>query len=169
MQTHFTLLFTVEITKSRPIQPKHWGEMTNVVFYTESPTLLSACEKGRRTAGTGNSGVRACIIKTRTLRPVEAEFARRLSSREVVAFPRGSCIVWRPPLKRLCSRVLLFWPSKGKSFGQLWQSSLFLWKVHLMPFIFNSPSKWWGMYGSERPSGQKVLPLKTFASMCRFH
>lgn len=62
--------------------------MTNDVFYTESPTLFNVCEKGMRTAGTGNSSVRACIMKTRTLRPVEAEFARRLSSREVVAFSK---------------------------------------------------------------------------------
>lgn len=127
MHTHTSLCFSLsKYLKSRPIQPKHWREMTNVVFYTESPTLFSACEKGRHTAGTGNSGVRACIIKTRTLRPVEAEFARRLSSREVVAFPRGSCIVWRLPLKKALFSCLVVLAVKGEK----------LWPVMtIIPFV----------------------------------
>lgn len=100
--------------------------MTNIVFYTESPTLFSACKKGRHTAGTGNSGVRACIIKTRTLRPVEAKFACRLSPREVVAFPRGSCIVWRPPLKKALFSCLIVLAIKGEK----------LWPVKtIIPFV----------------------------------
>lgn len=137
---------------------------TNAVFYTRSPTLFSACEKGRRTAGTGELRRAACTLKTRTFRPVEAEFARRLSSRGSRRFSKRILHCLAAVFQKALFSCLVVLAVKGEK----------LWPVKtIIPFgekyiicHFCSLSQWWDTYGFKGHGGQKALPLKTSSYAC---